>query len=103
MLIGARLIQHSAFLTPLTGPRSTSQTSPLLLHWAYLAASIYLQIIWVHGVDEQLGPLEILKTKLKVMSSRWLVAGTLFQLTFTLVIDPIHNLHTRYRIKLSMH
>jgi Fungal Zn(2)-Cys(6) binuclear cluster domain/Fungal specific transcription factor domain len=71
----ATSLKSGAFLTPATGPRTTSQTSPLLLHWAYLAASVYIQLIQTSGVDEEIGPLEILKTKLKLMSKRWLVAG----------------------------
>lgn len=71
----ATSLKSRAFLTPATGPRSTSQTSPLLLHWAYLAASIYIQVIQSSGVDKEIGPLDILKTKLMIMSERWLVAG----------------------------
>ena len=72
----ATSLKSRAFLVGPNGPRSTSQTSPLLLHWCYLAASVYLQVIESSGIDDQIGPLEILKTKLKIMSERWLVAGT---------------------------
>ena len=89
----ATSLKSRAFLTPPTGPRSTSQTSPLLLHWAYLAASIYLQIIWSSGVDGQLGPLEVLKTKLKVMSERWLVAGMQLSLLSLLTFAQVNTAH----------
>jgi hypothetical protein len=54
--------------------RSVKHSSPLLLQWAYQAAIIYDRLIRVIG-REELGPMENVKSKLRVMSRRWLAAG----------------------------
>lgn len=56
------------------GMRSVEHSSPLLLQWTYQAAIIYDRLIRVIG-REELGPMENVKTKLRVMSRRWLAAG----------------------------
>jgi len=56
--------------------RSVEHSSPLLLQWTYQAAIIYDRLIRVIG-REELGPMDNVKTKLRVMSRRWLAAGKL--------------------------
>jgi len=64
----------------LTGSRGVVENpSPLLNHWAYQAATIYNRLIRETGRQE-LGPLEKLKLKLRILARRWMAAGMRFSL-----------------------
>ncbi|MCJ1395302.1 hypothetical protein MMC18_008186 [Xylographa bjoerkii] len=58
---------------------SVEHASPLLLHWAYQAATVYGRLIAGTGGAE-LGPLENMKVKLRVMSRRWMAAEAYLQI-----------------------
>jgi hypothetical protein len=53
---------------------SVEDASPLLLFWAYQAATIYNRLIRQHDA-EALAPLAKMKEKLIVMSRRWKAGG----------------------------
>ncbi len=62
----------------LTGSRGVVENpSPLLIHWAYQAATIYSRLIRETG-RQDLGPLEKLKLKLRILARRWMAAGMRF-------------------------
>jgi hypothetical protein len=56
---------------------SVEDASPLLLFWAYQAATIYNRLIRQHDA-EALAPLAKMKEKLIVMSRRWKAGGEFF-------------------------
>ena len=64
--------RQSMFLTDVT--TSVENASPLLMHWAYQAATIYSRFVRETGIEE-LGPTENFKVKLRIMSQRWMAAG----------------------------
>ncbi|OCL08529.1 hypothetical protein AOQ84DRAFT_340229 [Glonium stellatum] len=54
---------------------SVEDASPLLLYWAYQAATIYSRLLGRYG-SEALQPLGRMKDKLQIMSHRWRAGGT---------------------------
>ncbi|MCJ1246722.1 hypothetical protein MMC30_003931 [Trapelia coarctata] len=59
--------------------KSVEHSSPLLLQWTYQAAIIYDRLIRVIG-QQALGPMDNVKTKLRIMSRRWLAAEAYMQI-----------------------
>jgi hypothetical protein len=55
---------------------SINDASPLLLFWAYQAATIYRQLLPIHG-ENLLQPLFLMNNKLQIMSQRWLAGRKL--------------------------
>lgn len=59
---------------------SVGDASPLLLHWAYQAGTIYNRLLSTYEADS-LHLLYQMREKLRIMSHRWLAGGKLGTIT----------------------
>jgi hypothetical protein len=59
--------------------RSGDNVSPLLLYWAYKAASIDALLCLETGDDKHLQSWRVLEETLRTLSKRWMVAGKIIE------------------------
>jgi hypothetical protein len=73
------VILSRAFLARITHhPGSADNISPLLLYWAYQAASTYALLYLETGDEQHLESWEVVEETLQTLNRRWRVAGILW-------------------------
>lgn len=76
------MILSRRFLSRITQDASSGDNvSPLLLYWAYQAASIYASLYRETADEKHLKSWEVLEETLKTLNKRWMVAGMIWPRT----------------------
>jgi hypothetical protein len=76
VLFDEMIVLSREFLSTITqNAKSGDHVSPLLLHWAYQAASTYALLYRETGQEKHLKSWEVLEETLRVLNKRWMVAG----------------------------
>lgn len=81
------------FLSKITETKTAGDSvSPLLIYWAYQAASTYASLYLESGDGEHLQSWAIVDKCLKVLAKRWGIAGKFLQACVNSILTMIRSL-----------